>query len=38
MGPELQLNYNLMDMKNVFIGDKDCYEVIKLLPREQIMS
>nr|XP_046249402.1 hydrocephalus-inducing protein homolog [Scatophagus argus] len=27
MGPNLQLNYNLMDMKNVFIGDKDCYEV-----------
>ncbi|XP_053175951.1 hydrocephalus-inducing protein homolog [Scomber japonicus] len=28
MGPILQLNYNLMDMKNVFIGDKDCYEVL----------
>ncbi|XP_047451812.1 hydrocephalus-inducing protein homolog [Mugil cephalus] len=27
MGPKLQLNYNLMDMKNVFIGDRDCYEV-----------
>ncbi|KAK2841889.1 hypothetical protein Q5P01_012089 [Channa striata] len=28
IGPKLQLNYNLMDMKNVFIGDKDCYEVL----------
>ncbi|XP_040894088.1 hydrocephalus-inducing protein homolog [Toxotes jaculatrix] len=28
MGPKLQLSYNLMDMKNVFIGDKDCYEVL----------
>uniref|UniRef100_A0A3B4VD89 HYDIN axonemal central pair apparatus protein n=1 Tax=Seriola dumerili TaxID=41447 RepID=A0A3B4VD89_SERDU len=28
MGPELQLNYNLMDMKNVFIGDKNCYELL----------
>ncbi|XP_076588631.1 hydrocephalus-inducing protein homolog [Chaetodon auriga] len=27
VGPKLQLNYNLMNMKNVFIGDKDCYEV-----------
>ncbi|XP_026221932.1 hydrocephalus-inducing protein homolog [Anabas testudineus] len=27
MGPKLQLNYSLMDMKNVFIGDKNCYEV-----------
>ncbi|XP_075327326.1 hydrocephalus-inducing protein homolog [Odontesthes bonariensis] len=27
LGPKLQLNYNLMDMKNVFIGDKDYYEV-----------
>lgn len=38
MGPILQLNYNLMDMKNVFIGDKDCYEVIKLLLGEQMIS
>ncbi|XP_029378255.1 hydrocephalus-inducing protein homolog [Echeneis naucrates] len=28
IGPELQLNYNLMDLKNVFIGDKNCYEVM----------
>ncbi|KAK2918189.1 hydrocephalus-inducing protein homolog [Channa argus] len=28
IGPKLQLNYNLMDMKNVFVGDKDCYEVL----------
>uniref|UniRef100_A0A3Q4BV25 HYDIN/VesB/CFA65-like Ig-like domain-containing protein n=1 Tax=Mola mola TaxID=94237 RepID=A0A3Q4BV25_MOLML len=27
IGPKLQLNYNAMDMKNVFIGDKGCYEV-----------
>ncbi|XP_073328914.1 hydrocephalus-inducing protein homolog [Pagrus major] len=27
MGPKLQLNYNLMNMKNVFVGDKDYYEV-----------
>ncbi|KAM4733696.1 hydrocephalus-inducing protein homolog isoform 3-T4 [Anableps anableps] len=27
LGPKLKLNYNLMDMKNVFIGDKDHYEV-----------
>ncbi|XP_026166304.1 hydrocephalus-inducing protein-like isoform X3 [Mastacembelus armatus] len=28
IGPKLQLNYNLMDVKNVFIGDKNCYEVL----------
>uniref|UniRef100_A0A3Q3KPP0 HYDIN/VesB/CFA65-like Ig-like domain-containing protein n=1 Tax=Monopterus albus TaxID=43700 RepID=A0A3Q3KPP0_MONAL len=28
LGPKLQLKYNLMDMKNVFIGDKNCYEVL----------
>ncbi|XP_045894223.1 hydrocephalus-inducing protein homolog [Micropterus dolomieu] len=29
MGPELQLSYNLMNMKNkVFIGAKSCYEVL----------
>ncbi|XP_034542457.1 hydrocephalus-inducing protein homolog isoform X2 [Notolabrus celidotus] len=28
MGPKLQLNCNLMDMKNVFIDDKDRYEVL----------
>ncbi|XP_042266839.1 hydrocephalus-inducing protein homolog isoform X2 [Thunnus maccoyii] len=28
MGPKLELNYNLLDMKNVFIDDKDCYEVL----------
>ncbi|XP_049928998.1 hydrocephalus-inducing protein homolog isoform X2 [Epinephelus moara] len=27
LGPNLQLSYDLMDMKNVFIGDKDCYEL-----------
>ncbi|XP_030281249.1 hydrocephalus-inducing protein homolog isoform X1 [Sparus aurata] len=27
MGPNLQLNYYLMNMKNVFVGDKDYYEV-----------
>ncbi|XP_035521672.1 hydrocephalus-inducing protein homolog [Morone saxatilis] len=27
MGPELQLNTNLMNMKEVFIGDKDCFQV-----------
>ncbi|XP_075998117.1 hydrocephalus-inducing protein homolog [Genypterus blacodes] len=27
IGPQLQLNYNLMDVKNVFIGDKNSYEV-----------
>ncbi|XP_059190373.1 hydrocephalus-inducing protein homolog [Centropristis striata] len=27
LGPNLQLDYDLMDMKNVFIGDKDCYKV-----------
>ncbi|KAM9351908.1 hydrocephalus-inducing protein homolog [Symphorus nematophorus] len=32
MGPQLQLSYNLMNMENVFIGDKDCYEV-KLINR-----
>lgn len=30
MGPKLQLNYNLMDMKNLFVGDKNCYEVRKV--------
>ena len=30
MGPNLQLNYHLMNMKNVFVGDKDYYEVRKL--------
>lgn len=30
MGPNLQLNYYLMNMKNVFVGDKDYYEVRKL--------
>ncbi|CAJ1057504.1 hydrocephalus-inducing protein homolog isoform X3 [Xyrichtys novacula] len=28
LGPQLQLSYDLMDMKNVFIGGKDTYEVI----------
>ncbi|XP_045894276.1 hydrocephalus-inducing protein homolog isoform X2 [Micropterus dolomieu] len=29
LGPELQLSYNLMNMKNkVFIGAKSCYEVL----------
>ncbi|GAA6221266.1 hydrocephalus-inducing protein homolog [Lates japonicus] len=28
MEPQVQLNYNLMDMKNVFIGAKNCYEVL----------
>lgn len=27
LGPKLKLNFNLMDMKNVFMGDKDHYEV-----------
>uniref|UniRef100_A0A3Q2ZZE8 HYDIN axonemal central pair apparatus protein n=1 Tax=Kryptolebias marmoratus TaxID=37003 RepID=A0A3Q2ZZE8_KRYMA len=27
LGPDLQLNYALIDMKNVFIGDRDRYEV-----------
>lgn len=26
-GPKLQLNFNAMDMKSVFIGAKSCYEV-----------
>ncbi|KAG7520061.1 hypothetical protein JOB18_021887 [Solea senegalensis] len=28
MGPKLLLNYNQLNMKNVFIGDKSCYEVL----------
>ncbi|KAG7229797.1 hypothetical protein INR49_012446 [Caranx melampygus] len=28
IGPELRLDYNLIDVKNVFINDKDCYEVL----------
>ncbi|KAI3370851.1 hypothetical protein L3Q82_007368 [Scortum barcoo] len=28
MGPKLQLNYNLMNIKDVFIGDKNTYEVL----------
>ncbi|XP_027128846.1 hydrocephalus-inducing protein homolog isoform X3 [Larimichthys crocea] len=28
VGPKIELSYNLMDMKNVFIGEKDCYEVL----------
>ncbi|XP_041651130.1 hydrocephalus-inducing protein homolog [Cheilinus undulatus] len=27
LGPELQLRYNLMDMKNIYIGDRESYEV-----------
>ncbi|XP_023811732.1 hydrocephalus-inducing protein homolog isoform X1 [Oryzias latipes] len=27
LGPELELSYSLMDMNNVFIGDKDQYDV-----------
>ncbi|XP_075998116.1 hydrocephalus-inducing protein homolog [Genypterus blacodes] len=27
VGPQLQLNYNLMDVQNVFISDKNSYEV-----------
>ncbi|XP_038153742.1 hydrocephalus-inducing protein homolog [Cyprinodon tularosa] len=27
LGPKLKLNFNIMDMKDVFIGDKDHYEV-----------
>uniref|UniRef100_A0A3B3UK42 HYDIN/VesB/CFA65-like Ig-like domain-containing protein n=1 Tax=Poecilia latipinna TaxID=48699 RepID=A0A3B3UK42_9TELE len=27
LGPKLKLNYNLMDIRNVFIGDKDHYEL-----------
>ncbi|XP_034444093.1 hydrocephalus-inducing protein homolog [Hippoglossus hippoglossus] len=28
MGPKLHLNYNLLDMKNVFISSKNCFEVL----------
>ncbi|TMS05303.1 Hydrocephalus-inducing protein-like protein [Larimichthys crocea] len=28
VGPKIELSYNLMDMKNVFISEKDCYEVL----------
>ncbi|KAI3371721.1 hypothetical protein L3Q82_024292, partial [Scortum barcoo] len=28
MGPKVQLNYNLMNIKDVFIGDKNIYEVL----------
>lgn len=38
IGPKLQLNYNLMNMKNVFMGDKDCYEVRKVKPKETVVS
>uniref|UniRef100_A0A3Q2FQ64 HYDIN/VesB/CFA65-like Ig-like domain-containing protein n=1 Tax=Cyprinodon variegatus TaxID=28743 RepID=A0A3Q2FQ64_CYPVA len=27
LGPKLKLNFNIMDMKDVFIGDKDHYEI-----------
>lgn len=27
MGPKLQLSYNMMNMKNVFVGERNCYEV-----------
>lgn len=33
LGPNLQLTYNRMDMKNVDIGGKDCYEVRKVKPK-----
>lgn len=36
VGPKLQLNYNLLDMKNVFINDKNCYEVRKLHQSEYL--
>lgn len=34
VGPKLQLNFNVMDMKSVFIGAKSCYEVrtVKSMP------
>ncbi|CAB1432185.1 unnamed protein product [Pleuronectes platessa] len=28
MGPKLRLDYNLLDMKKVFIGSKNCFEVL----------
>nr|XP_019962004.1 PREDICTED: hydrocephalus-inducing protein homolog [Paralichthys olivaceus] len=28
LGPTLHLNYNLLDMKNIFIGSKNCFEVL----------
>ena len=34
MGPKLQLNYNLLDMKNVYLGSKFCFEVRKLRQRD----
>uniref|UniRef100_G3PQA6 Abnormal spindle-like microcephaly-associated protein ASH domain-containing protein n=1 Tax=Gasterosteus aculeatus aculeatus TaxID=481459 RepID=G3PQA6_GASAC len=33
IGPNVQFNYDLMDMQNVVIGDKDYYEVRKLMPK-----
>lgn len=27
IGPQIQFNYNMVDMKNVFVGDKGSYEV-----------
>uniref|UniRef100_A0A3P8WZA5 HYDIN/VesB/CFA65-like Ig-like domain-containing protein n=1 Tax=Cynoglossus semilaevis TaxID=244447 RepID=A0A3P8WZA5_CYNSE len=28
LGPQLWLDYSLMNMKNVFMGDRNCYEVL----------
>ena len=36
MGPKLQLSYNLMNMGDVFIGDRDCYEVRNVQPRKVV--
>lgn len=36
IGPQLQLNYNLIDLKNVSINSKANYEVTKLSLSEQL--
>lgn len=33
IGPQIQFNYNVMDMKNVFVGDKGSYEVRLVKPK-----
>lgn len=38
IGPKIYLNYNAMDMKNVFIGDKVCYEVRKIKSKNGVPS
>lgn len=37
IGPQIQFNYNIVDMKNVFVSDKGSYEV-RLIKLEEFVG